>query len=54
MAKPGSPSLAQTEPAKLTEGDYWTWTCGICHLCCQGGRGGLEAHMATVHPGRRA
>jgi hypothetical protein len=34
----------------LPEGDYLTWTCGLCHTVTQGGRRGLRLHMSTVHP----
>jgi hypothetical protein len=50
MAK-SEPAPAQMDPRGLPDGDYWTWTCGICHLCTQGGKAGLNAHMAVVHPG---
>ena len=47
------PVAAMADPSKLAKGDYWTWTCGLCSLCTQGGMGGLNAHMATVHPGEQ-
>lgn len=42
-------AAAQLDPSKLADGDTWTWTCALCSLVAQGGRGGLEAHMKTCH-----
>lgn len=39
------------DPKRIPPGDTWTWTCGICGLCTQGGRRGLQEHQRVVHPG---
>ena len=46
----GEPSPAQIDPATLDGNDTWARTCQVCGMCTQGGRGGLSAHTATVHP----
>ncbi|MBV6700258.1 hypothetical protein KV557_24665 [Kitasatospora aureofaciens] len=50
----GSPSAAQLDPKRLPAGDSWTYGCPRCYLPTQGGRGGLAAHLATVHGGESA
>jgi hypothetical protein len=50
MAKSTVPPQMDS-PAKLPDGDFWAWVCPVCHLCMQGGRAGLNAHMAVVHLG---
>ena len=40
------------DPALLDEGDYWTWTCGVCATVIQGGRPvALDSCSATAHDG---
>lgn len=51
MKQRGEPAPAQLDPKALPDGDFWAWTCPVCCLVTQGGRAGLGAHMAVVHPG---
>ena len=50
MSRLPGPVAAMSDPRLLPDGDFWTWTCGLCGLVTQGGMGGLNAHMITVHP----
>jgi len=53
MAQHGEPAAAQINPAKLPRGDIWERVCGLCGLVTQGGRAGLNTHIAVIHPSQR-
>jgi len=53
MTCPPEPAPAQLDPGLLPPSDQWLWSCPYCPATTQGGRAGLTAHLATVHPGAK-